>query len=412
MDFRKYFNYKALKGAKTEIPCNVTAAKNDAVTLILWYKGDNATGPPVYSVDLRNKTVSTAIHTINNRFKKRLMFDLTTIPAYLRVAPVLEEDFGEFFCRVDFRHERTRSYVTFLDIVVFPKKVFIVDMDSQLLTGVIGPFDEGSSIDLICKAEGKPPPKLEWYRNNVLVDDSYISLGDTKEVENHIRIENLTRRDLLVVYKCRNVTNETVKPIDVEITTKRSSFSSGKLAEIICQSRGSRPSPNLTWLRNNKPILDVRQTVSFDENVTRSVLTLIPVEEDNQQILTCRSENPRIPGQLLEDTLKLTIFYKPKATLVLGNKVKHNETKEGEKLQMDCKINANPAVHSVKWFFNGASLTSNRANDIIITAESLVVDSLRREHSGVYWCVATNVEGNGRSNEIEVHVQCRHKPHD
>ncbi|RWS10235.1 nephrin-like protein, partial [Dinothrombium tinctorium] len=358
------FNYTALKGGKIEIPCNASVSANDSVTLILWYKSENATGPPIYSVDLRNRTFSTAVHTISERYKKRLLFDMSNEPSLLRIDPVFEEDIGEYLCRVDFRHERTRGYVTFLNVVVFPKKIFIVDTDSQLLSGVIGPYDENSSIDLICKAEGKPPPKLHWYRNNVLVDESYSVVGDTKEVENHIRIVNLTRADLNVVYKC-SAFNElfsltisssvqidvNLRPIDVQISSKKRALSAGKLTEIVCQSRGSRPSPNLTWLRNHKPMADVRQTVSFDENTTRSVLTFIPSEYDNQQMLTCRSENSRLPGYALEDNWRLTVFY------------------------------------------------------IIITGEYLVVDSLRREHSGIYWCVATNVEGNGRSNELQLTIQ-------
>ena len=35
-----------------------------------------------------------------------------------------------------------------------PKELLIMDVEGQKLEGVIGPYDEGSNVILICEAEG------------------------------------------------------------------------------------------------------------------------------------------------------------------------------------------------------------------------------------------------------------------
>lgn len=43
-----------------------------------------------------------------------------------------------------------------------------------------------------------------------------------------------------------------VKPISVEIVTRLKPMSSGDKIEIICESKGSRPPAQITWMINNK----------------------------------------------------------------------------------------------------------------------------------------------------------------
>lgn len=41
---------------------------------------------------------------------------------------------------------------------------------------------------------------------------------------------------------------------------------------------------------------------------TNSVLNFVPLSDHNGQFLICRSENPRLPGNLLEDKWLLNIY--------------------------------------------------------------------------------------------------------
>lgn len=90
-----------------DIPCNITPKiATDSVTLVLWYKTPNATGPPLYSIDMRSQ--SEVEHVAADDYKERASFNLTAQPvALLSLDPVRVSDTGWFSCRVDFKWSRT-----------------------------------------------------------------------------------------------------------------------------------------------------------------------------------------------------------------------------------------------------------------------------------------------------------------
>jgi len=50
--------------------------------------------------------------------------------------------------------------------------------------------------------------------------------------------------------------------------------------------------------------------ISSDGNVTNSTVTFVPSLEDAGKTLTCRAENPSIPGSQIEDGFKMDIHCK------------------------------------------------------------------------------------------------------
>jgi len=92
-------------------------SSDDAITLILWYRGENRT--PIYTVDARDKPLASAKHFPNPDVftSNRATFDLTTRPALLKIDPVKEDDAEEYRCRVDFRWGRTMSTYVKLNVI-------------------------------------------------------------------------------------------------------------------------------------------------------------------------------------------------------------------------------------------------------------------------------------------------------
>ena len=45
---------------------------------------------------------------------------------------------------------------------------------------------------------------------------------------------------------------------------------------------------------------------------------------------------------------------------------------------------------------------------IILSNLSLVIQNVRRDHAGTYFCLATNAHGNGSSNPVQLNVQCEY----
>jgi len=130
----------------------------------------------------------------------RISFNHRTRPAYLELADVRQEDEGDYRCRVDFQRGRTVNTIISLRVVVPPDDLSIflgasssssASASGQLaanksllltstslsgqrkLSGLIGPFNEGDELQLVCLAHGgKPRPQLTWRRDFNLIESA------------------------------------------------------------------------------------------------------------------------------------------------------------------------------------------------------------------------------------------------
>ncbi|RWS00723.1 CD80-like C2-set immunoglobulin domain containing protein, partial [Dinothrombium tinctorium] len=84
-----------------------------------------------------------------------------------------------------------------------PKEVFITNEKGSRLEKIVGPFDEGSDVTVICEANGKPHPSITWWiSDGTLLDDSYsiISQGTSR---NELNLHSLNRSSLMLELICR-----------------------------------------------------------------------------------------------------------------------------------------------------------------------------------------------------------------
>ncbi|XP_075548035.1 protein turtle homolog B-like isoform X1 [Dermacentor variabilis] len=408
--------FYAAVGGKVSLPCNTSIpAGGDGVSLILWYHGDY--GIPIYSLDARDQPLGKARHFPGQDLGTRAYLDVSSKPPTLNIDPVLESDAGEYRCRVDYSRQRTQHRNVNLTVIVPPKDAIIRDESGKPLHGVIGPYDEGAHLVLICDADGgRPAPSVTWWRGPELVDDKY-ALSPLDVVRNELVIKRLQRSDLLATYTCQasntNLTlprsssvtiNMNLRPLDVRITTLKRPLSAHRKVELSCQSTGGRPAPQLTWWLGKKKLSFARDNVSVGDNVTTSTVSFAPNTDDHGKYLACRADNPLLSGAGLEDGWTLNIQYVPRLSLSLGANMKHKAIREGSDVYLECNIQANPAVSEVGWKFEGKPLYSNVKQGVIISNQSLVLQKVRRESRGHYQCVAANVEGEGESDRVLLRV--------
>ncbi|KAH1007611.1 hypothetical protein HUJ04_004823 [Dendroctonus ponderosae] len=114
-----------------------------------------------------------------------------------------------------------------------PEKVMIIDVnDSHIKDYKLGPFNEGTSVNITCEATGGVPvPNVTWWLENTLLDKSmdYITIHSddpyhfwhniTKmKVRNVLHIDKIERKSLNAVYTCQATNSQLMHPISSSIT--------------------------------------------------------------------------------------------------------------------------------------------------------------------------------------------------
>ncbi|XP_076325596.1 neural cell adhesion molecule 2-like isoform X2 [Tachypleus tridentatus] len=406
-------------GRNVNLPCNITPpGVDDDVTLVLWYRDGFST--PFYSLDARRGgLLGEGRHSSSDNYATRTYFSTVSKPAVLQLESVTLKDKGIYTCRVDFKKARTRHSEVSLSVIIPPKDPLIMNTNGEILKNIIGPFDEGDKLELMCESEGFPVPKLTWWQGPMLLDNTY-GVTPHNISYNLLEVSELKRQDLFTEFSCLASNNNIsvpalasvmidmkLRPIIVEIDGADHPLSANKVAHLQCRTAGARPNVTITWWLGSKRIktTTVRTTDSSSMSVSR--LSFKPSKEDTGKYLSCRVENPSIQNGALERGWTLNVYHKPKLTLRLGSKLRHFRLQEGNDVYLECDVVANPWITEIRWKFEGLDLHTNTSAGIIISNQSLVLQKVKRANRGRYLCAASNSEGQGESNSLHLKVQFR-----
>ncbi|KAL1513805.1 hypothetical protein ABEB36_003164 [Hypothenemus hampei] len=434
---------EAVLGKVAKLPCDIEpTVANDRIHIVIWFKEvKNKSDPsgkekriPIFSLDARDKTIGQAGEWRDEKILgQRATFRLKDRPAILLLSGVREDDGAVYYCRVDFKTTPTRNIKVNLSVIIPTEKLKIIEgqSDNHIKDYKLGPFNEGSSVNITCEATGgRPLPKVTWWLENALLDESmeyvHSELGDPEEpnprritkVRNVLNVEKVDRKTLHSVFTCQATNSRLVHPISSTITLDvnlkplwvklrgdNKPLSAGYTYELECEVVGSRPAPTITWWKGSTQMKNTRETTSPDGNVTTSVLTFVPTVEDGGKYLSCRGQQPLIPDSGIEDGWKLDIHHVPLVTLELGSTLNGSVIREGVDVYFECNIKSNPWVSRVSWKHNGKPLYNNFAEGTIVSNQSLVLQSITTARSGHYTCVGRNMEGDGESNQVLLDVK-------
>lgn len=409
---------KAVVKGTARLPCDIVPpVSNDSVFLVIWYKNDIT---PIYSFDVRGKHSEVASHWKDKEILDERGYFLTvTDPATLSLNNVDERDEGEYRCRVDFRQSPTRNSKVRLTVITPPMNPTIFDDRGKEVPSVAGPYEEGREMKLLCMVSGgRPLPTVRWWRDALLVDNTdeeYAHPGKVKH--NQLIVPELKRSDLHAVYTCEASNNNIsqpvrasvsiemhFKPLSASILSSNQPLSADRKYNIECQSVGSRPAAKITWWMDTKALDAYVEKVSSDGNITYSTLTFTPTLADHGKTLTCRAVNKFIDAAVEEDSWKLNVFFVPMLKLELGLNLNPDDIEEGDDVYFECKVHANPWAYKVVWKHNSQTVQPNQKGGVIMSNQALALQGVRRQQAGNYTCIASNVEGDGESNTVELRV--------
>ncbi|XP_047506872.1 neural cell adhesion molecule 2 isoform X1 [Pieris napi] len=404
-------------GKKASLPCDIQPLhSDDAVVMVLWFKESD--GEPLYSFDIRGRSYNQPkLWSSPLVFGNRAYFRGGATPAVLMVDNVIAMDAGVYRCRVDFKNSPTRNLKVNFTVIIPPSRPAIYDAKRRDRTKLVEPYNEGSNVLLICEVEGgRPRPRVTWYLENVVIDDSFEQRADGITV-NTLTFPNVGRQHLNARLVCQAsntnlappetkvlILDINLKPITVNILNKEKQVSADKRYEIECKTTGSRPDASVSWWKNNRQLKRMAKNFS-ENNETLSVLSLVPSVEDDGKYLTCRAENKHIPDSAIEDKWRLNVHYVPIVDLKMGSNLNPDEIKEGADVYFECTVKANPKSHRLVWYHGHNEIFHNDSAGIILSSQSLVLQSVTRSAAGDYTCVAANSEGKGTSNPVSLLVR-------
>lgn len=419
-DEEKTVSVSCVARSSVELPCNLTSPSHqDQVRLVLWFKNDSA--KPIYTYDTRGKSYLSARHwSDDDILEGRAFFRGDNNPGRLVLDNISPQDQGLYKCRVDFASAPTRISNIVLDVIVPPEKPRIQDENKEEIRLKLGPYKVGDTLDITCEVlGGRPSPKVTWWRDHHLVDDTF-STSSQYKVTNQLVIANIQRADLHSIFTCQASNNNVSVPVSTSVKLDitfgpsslrllgvKQSLSAGQPHEVKCEAAGSRPPPLMSWWRGGERIVQgvSKPQTSPDGNVTVSSLWITAREEDDGDVITCKAQLPHLPLATVQNSWNLQVNYKPKVQLSFGSQLEASNIKEGNDVYFECKVKSHPRYYKITWKKNGSSLHHDVSSGIIISNQSLVVQRVTRSDAGQYTCHVFNVEGEGVSNEVSLAVK-------
>ncbi|XP_033729173.1 signal-regulatory protein beta-1-like [Pecten maximus] len=172
---------------------------------------------------------------------------------------------------------------------------------------------------------GSPTPTVKWYKNNVLVDQTYFTDSSSGvSVSKNVYSTNIQFSDKNTAFRCEVENSATTTPLTVSKTftdiyvppsdtvLQGSSSGTANVSQSwTCFTNRSYPVPSFSWKLDSNSILSgISTAISQNTDTTyftMSILTYTPVSADNGKVLMCEIEHSQTLSSSIQETLTLQI---------------------------------------------------------------------------------------------------------
>ncbi|XP_055003859.1 roundabout homolog 2 [Boleophthalmus pectinirostris] len=279
---------------------------------------------------------------------------------------------------------------------------------------------KGEPATLNCKAEGRPPPSIEWYKDGERVET------DKDDPRSHrmllpsgslffLRIVHGRRsKPDEGVYTCvaRNYLGEAIsRNASLEVAILRDDFrqapsdvvvAAGEPAVLECVPPRGHPEPSVSWKRNNARVS------SKDDRITMrgGKLMISQTRKSDAGMYVCVGTN--MVGERDSDPAELVVYERP----VLVRRPVNQVVMEEENVDFLCEVHGDPPP-TVRWRRDEGELPRGRFE--IRNGNNLRLFRVKEQDEGTYTCTSENSVGKTEASAmLQVHVppQITSKPRD
>ncbi|XP_019729819.1 roundabout homolog 2 isoform X2 [Hippocampus comes] len=279
---------------------------------------------------------------------------------------------------------------------------------------------KGEPATLNCKAEGRPPPSVEWYKDGERVET------DKDDPRSHrmllpsgslffLRIVHGRRsKPDEGVYTCvaRNYLGEAVsRNASLEVAILRDDFrqapsdvvvAAGEPAVLECVPPRGHPEPLVSWKRNNVRVNTKDERIS----VRGGKLMISHTRKGDAGMYVCVGTN--MVGERDSDPAELVVYERP----VLVRRPVNQVVMEDDTVDFLCEVHGDPPP-TVRWRREDGELPRERFE--IRNGNSLRLVHVKEHDEGTYTCTSENSVGKTEASAmLQVHVspQIATKPRD
>ncbi|XP_067326801.1 roundabout homolog 3 isoform X2 [Anolis sagrei] len=269
---------------------------------------------------------------------------------------------------------------------------------------------KGEPATLNCKAEGRPTPIVEWYKDGERVET------DKEDPRSHrmllpsgslffLRIVHGRRsKPDEGVYVCvaRNYLGEAVsRNASLEVAILRDDFrqapsdvvvAAGEPAVMECIPPRGHPEPTISWKKNNVRISDKDERIT----IRGGKLMMSNTRKSDAGMYICVATN--MVGERDSEPAELVVFERPTFVKRPINQVVLAE----DTVNFQCEVQGDP-VPTSRWRKEEGDLPRGRSE--VQNDNSLRISRVSAEDEGTYTCVAENSVGKSEaSGSLSVHV--------
>uniref|UniRef100_A0A3B5LT76 Roundabout, axon guidance receptor, homolog 3 (Drosophila) n=1 Tax=Xiphophorus couchianus TaxID=32473 RepID=A0A3B5LT76_9TELE len=279
---------------------------------------------------------------------------------------------------------------------------------------------KGEPATLNCKAEGRPTPGIEWYKDGERVET------DRDDPRSHrmllpsgslffLRIVHGRRsKPDEGVYTCvaRNPLGEAIsRNATLEVAVLRDDFrqapsdvvvAAGEPAVLECVPPRGHPEPSVFWKRNNARVSSKDDRITMREGK----LMISPTRKSDAGMYVCVGTN--MVGERDSDPAELVVYERP----VLVRRPVNQVVMEEETVDFLCEVHGDPAP-TVRWRREEGELPRGRFE--IRNGNNLRLFRVKEQDEGTYTCTSENSVGKTEASAmLQVHVppQITAKPRD